>query len=805
MTSHPPMTRTLLAALLAVLALFAISATVASAADNVPPSTFEGGDGNLLKAAGTDWQDWTGSAGLVQKDDDDTVQSQFGTGSKEQDPGAWDLVTGTAPSKSDILDAAYASEVVSGDLFFYGAFERLDGSGNANVSFELNREPGTYDNGNDQVPIRTDGDLLITFDGNNSGGVRVGMCIWHGDREGESTDSAAGWYTLPDVTVPIDPEADKKLKGSGNCTLLSTVVDANAVGAMNQGDAVNEFAAAKIISGMSNPILDNRFGEASVNLSEALKDSGIPSPCLDFGSIWMHSRSSDAPLSSMKDFVGPENIQAKTDCSIALKKYVAVGTSPGPGDYEDANTPGSAVLANTGDQLNYLVEVTNPGANPITVDTDPPTDVECPLTEAGKVDSADANDATPAVLDPGDVWTYTCTKPYDSTLDDVYENHAYVVGHQGAAPATPCVAGSALPCVDADDPAFVQRAGRIEIVKDRDPGTSSDSFGFTASLDLAGHGLGTFSLSDDGVAGHDRTGIDLWPNHGNGGNGESYTVTEDPTGPGYRLVGLTCSDGDSIGDTGTRTATVNVDPGETVTCTYTNRFTAPGIAIDKTGPASATAGALLPYTLTVTNPGQESLAAATVVVTDQQCSTAPALQSKKRGSGADPTPSSLDPGDTWVYSCSGQTHVGQSSFANTACVKGADVFRRAVSACDTVTTALTPPPKVPEQVVLGDRVEPGQARIAGATGCVARKFKVTVRGKQIQRVEFRVDGKRRATVSKPDAGGRFVFKVNPRKFKPGSHVLVARSVFTAASNTRAKTMKLRFARCVRRTAPAFTG
>src|SRR3954453_13510725 len=214
MTSHLSITRTLLAALLAAMALFAISAQSASAAVSVSPSTFEGGDGNLLKGAGTDWQDWTGSAGLWQNDHDDKLQSQFGTGSKEQDPGAWDLVVGSAPSKSDILDAAYASEVVSGDLFFYGAFERLDGSGNANVSFELNREPGTFDNGNDQVPIRTDGDLLITFDGNNSGGVRVGMCIWRGDREGESTDSAAGWYTLPDVTAPIDPGADKKLKGS---------------------------------------------------------------------------------------------------------------------------------------------------------------------------------------------------------------------------------------------------------------------------------------------------------------------------------------------------------------------------------------------------------------------------------------------------------------------------------------------------------------------------------------------------------------------------------------------------------------
>jgi hypothetical protein len=204
----------------------------------------------------------------------------------------------------------------------------------------------------------------------------------------------------------------------------------------------------------------------------------------------------------------------------------------------------------------------------------------------------------------------------------------------------------------------------------------------------------------------------------------------------------------------------------------------------------------------VTNPGQESLDGSTVVVSDPHCTTAPALQAQNTGAAPDASPGSLDPGDTWVYTCSGQTALGQSSFDNTACVQGSDVFGRSVSACDTVITTLTQPPA---QVVLGERVEPGQAQIAGASGCVARKFNVTVRGRQILRVEFRVDGKKRASVSKPDSSGGYVFKVDPKKFKPGSHLLVAKSTFTAASNTNAKTMKLRFARCVRRTAPAFTG
>ena len=57
-----------------------------------------------------------------------------------------------------------------------------------------------------------------------------------------------------------------------------------------------------------------------------------------------------------------------------------------------------------------------------------------------------------------------------------------------------------------------------------------------------------------------------------------YTVTEaDPAGvgPGYRLFALACADTDpngtpSTGDVDTRTATINVDSGETVICEFSN-------------------------------------------------------------------------------------------------------------------------------------------------------------------------------------------------------------------------------------------
>ena len=119
-----------------------------------------------------------------------------------------------------------------------------------------------------------------------------------------------------------------------------------------------------------------------------------------------------------------------------------------------------------------------------------------------------------------------------------------------------------------------------------------------------------------------------------------------------------------------------------------------------------------------------------------------------------------------------------------------------------------PQPQQPpgQQQVLGERVNPGTARLAGATGCQGSPFTVRVKGRSIRLVQFRVDGRLRATDRTPDSAGRYTFRINPRRFKPGSHRVTARAVFVTESNTQPKTMTLRFSRCVRAAqAPAFTG
>ncbi len=274
--------------------------------------------------------------------------------------------------------------------------------------------------------------------------------------------------------------------------------------------------------------------------------------------------------------------------------------------------------------------------------------------------------------------------------------------------------------------------------------------------------------------------------------GESWTYTCTKPVPDH-------ADGEEnpIVNTATVTAKDEFDRTRTDTDDHSTVIRHPAIALDKTGPAGATAGELVEFTIVATNPGDRPLSG--VDVNDNRCISKPALQAKNRGGGVDPTPDTLDPGDSWVYTCSSQTQAGQTTLENTATVTATDGVR-GVSASDTHTVTLT------QLIIAGERVTPGSARLGGRTGCQARPFTVRVKGKQIVRVEFSVDGKKKKTVLAADSAGRWTYKVDPRKYKAGRHKLVARTVFDPESGTAAKKLTLKFSRCVRAAqAPAFTG
>ena len=103
--------------------------------------------------------------------------------------------------------------------------------------------------------------------------------------------------------------------------------------------------------------------------------------------------------------------------------------------------------------------------------------------------------------------------------------------------------------------------GTIVIVKDAVPDDAQD-FSFTSDIP----DNTSFSLDDDadGTLSNTETVSSV--------EAGTYTVTEDALPAGWSFTNLDCEGGgeDTSVDTGTRTATIGLDAGETVTCTYTN-------------------------------------------------------------------------------------------------------------------------------------------------------------------------------------------------------------------------------------------
>ncbi len=93
------------------------------------------------------------------------------------------------------------------------------------------------------------------------------------------------------------------------------------------------------------------------------------------------------------------------------------------------------------------------------------------------------------------------------------------------------------------------------IVKDAVP-DSAQLFGFTSAL-------GSFTLYDDGVGPNSTTFTDLLPG--------SYNITENVT-TGWNLTDITCTDpdGQTVVSIATATASIDLDSGESITCTFTN-------------------------------------------------------------------------------------------------------------------------------------------------------------------------------------------------------------------------------------------
>ena len=388
-----------------------------------------------------------------------------------------------------------------------------------------------------------------------------------------------------------------------------------------------------------------------------------------------------------------------------------------------------------GDQVTYTFTVTNAGNSPLSnVEV---TDDRCePVVAAGRQND-DGDDLLENVGTPdatsSEVWSYTCTMPVPAHAGDEENPIVNTVTATGDDE-------EGNPVSDTDTHTTLILHPAILVEKDG-PATvyHGDQATFTFVVSNPGDvGLTGITVADDTCA--PVTG----PTGKTGGNqdntldpggAEKWTYTCTMTVPAHQAGEV-----NPIVNEVTATGTVPGHGTVTDTDTHSTQVLHPAIDIEKDGPATATQGDTLTYTLVVTNPGDVVFASDKVVVTDPQCDDQPTLVSVN----GDPSPQSLNPGDTWTYTCSHVTTTAESSVTNVATVTGTDPNGRTVTDTDQIVTNLA--------AQLPDNPVNGTARLRGPSGCVKQSFKATVRGTRIAQVTFFIDGKRYKRLTAPTAG-----------------------------------------------------
>jgi hypothetical protein len=393
--------------------------------------------------------------------------------------------------------------------------------------------------------------------------------------------------------------------------------------------------------------------------------------------------------------------------------------------------------------------------------------------------------------------------------------------------------------------------GKVTIVKINKGGAAEDKFWFHPDVQptqqdfaLKGGEQKTFQVECN----VDRPGLSCkefgYPD---------LSVTEKATA-GYELKSIKCvhtqgssgyadepsSSSGADADTTVSGSTINLKVSfwEWVKCYVTNAPKPPdqhpAIQVVKNGPATAHSGDQLTFGYTVTNPGDVPLTNVTAM--DDKCSPL-----TRTGDTSDTT---LDPGDTWTYTCSYviQWSEGNANpVVNTVTTCGmppsggspppgggspvCDTDQHSTTIVPPATPTQTTPPAAPStpaaasgtaptsgqppQIAVSPvRVRPGSATLRGPSGCpTTSAVAATVSGRRIVKVTFYVDNKKVKTLTHPNkSGGRWVLPMNVKRFAFGSHRVQARIQFARSSQTKSRTLRMSFTRChPADVKPKFTG
>ena len=753
-------------------------------------SSFQGADGNQDDDAALDLVDWQGLQAArdvrhtVDANDEDTA---FTGGSQENEPGLWDFRFehgGVRPGKANIRDAWAAVDQRGADTFVYLAFARasalsLREGATTFLTFELNHDSRLWFNGRATIPCRRDGDILISYEpqGND---VEVVLQRW--------------------MTTATDSETGCAIRGRlDGLTGLTPNVDV-------QG-AINATAITSRLPGYyEGTVPAERFGEAALNLSEILEDA-LGNECFSFGSMWMHSRSSTAEQSNMQDYVAPHEIIARS-CSASGMKFHDLDADgrrdPGePGlarwiiwaDYDDDGVRDSVEpFGITDAQGKYVINDIRPPDGTYMLRETLATKVGLRRARLARVACSYPNDSTPGGTGSAPGGTFHCGW---GPIPSATTTYARFRDFGNYVPAT------------------------LVVQKELEPSSDPGRF------DLLVNGRVVIAAAGDGASRASRV------------RPGAYTVSEVAaagTNPANYRSAVECKVGTRR--TQVRSGSVYADlrlrSGQLAVCTFRNvRLGSPMIAIDKVGPASATAGDTLRYQLFVSNPGFISFPAASVEVVDPNCDDPPALVGKADPPGADASPRTLDPGDIWTYSCSKKTAApedcGPSVVTNTAVVTGEAGGSR-VRDDSRVDTALTCPPKPPEPIeppsptpeptpqpptppspVVPPGPSPPDADAAAAAGAAFRQTlsrcirgrapRINLEGTRISRVRVLVNGRLARGLTVRTLQRRLTPRVTLR---PGRYRLRVRVTFQRGTGSPAVLLQATIRVCAA-ARPPFTG
>ena len=545
LVSRSARTRSFLLAAALLAALGALSLFVARAEADVPltgsalplpGSNHQGGDGNQDdESPFTDWQHLDAIGSLNHYEDPNASDTTFqsGNSAKVGNPAAWNLTKqngGSSPGNVNVFDA-YSRVATDGDTFLHVAFTREATSGTAYMGFELNKRANLWNNGNTDIPCRTDGDVVVTVQVN---GNDTAMLIeeWDTSTVDATSNCAATGKLIPHDTV-ID-----------NVDAQGSVNDASITNYLDEGGPLPTDTIAPL-----------QFAEASVNLTRVLENA-LGTPCFSFGSIWMHTRASTTPTSDMKDYIAPSPLIVRS-CAASGTKFHDLNAD-GVKDAGEPGLPGFRMFAD------FNNDGVRQAGEPFG-DTDANGDYTILVEPVGDDTTYRIREQlTPPATGTGG---WTCSAP-TGAADPVDGIASFT---DGAGGDFKCGWGeidvATKPTVNGKNFGNY-RKGKVVIKKVNVGGTQADAFPFTTE-NLGG----AFNLAATNATGHQITNVVPNVNAGS----QTYSVTEGAGAPAdaYNLTALDCDDTDSTQNADaatlvTRAATIKVSSGETVTCTFTN-------------------------------------------------------------------------------------------------------------------------------------------------------------------------------------------------------------------------------------------